>query len=117
MHIEHADPGVDKGWYTWPGRTHAGIWFGYAHKGIDEPHVHTGMAETYLVARGTAEMRIEKETVRLRAGDMIVVEAGEAHTFLSNSPDYLHFVIHKPAPAREAARAEKILVSRERLGL
>ncbi len=117
MHIEHADPCVDKGWYTWPGHANGGIWIGYAHKGIDEPHVHAGIAETYLVARGTAEIRIEKETLSLRAGDMIVVEAGEAHTFLSSSPDYLHFVLHTRAPTGGAGRARKRLVSRERLGL
>jgi hypothetical protein len=46
-----------------------------------------------------------------------MIEPGEAHTFLANSDDYLHFVIHTPGvPSEEVAR-EKRLVSRARLGL
>jgi hypothetical protein len=48
---------------------------------------------------------------------MIVVELGEAHTFVTSSPDYFHFVIHAPSLAGEEARAEKHLVPRSRLGL
>ncbi|MFN2203757.1 MAG: hypothetical protein ACK2UO_21350, partial [Caldilineaceae bacterium] len=51
--------------------------------------------------RGTSEMRVEQETIMLEAGDMIVVEPGEAHTFLSNSPDYFHFVAHVPGLSGE----------------
>lgn len=32
----------------------------------------------------------------LAAGDMLVVEPGEPHTFVSSSPDYLHFVVQTP---------------------
>jgi hypothetical protein len=48
---------------------------------------------------------------------MVVVEPGEAHTFLSSSSEYLHFVIHTPDMAGEAARQEKILITKDRLGL
>ena len=34
--------------------------------------------------------------VPLAAGDMLVVESGEPHTFVSSSPDYLHFVVQTP---------------------
>jgi hypothetical protein len=43
------------------------------------------------------------ETVQLGAGDMLVVEPGEAHIFLSSSGDYLHFVLHPPF-----VRADKV---------
>jgi mannose-6-phosphate isomerase-like protein (cupin superfamily) len=79
--------------------------------------VHTVVTEIYLIAQGTAQIRIEQVTVTLAAGDMLVLEPGEAHTFLSSSPDYLHFVIHTPGIAGEDAHAEKVAVTRARLGL
>jgi len=36
------------------------------------------------------------QPVHLKAGDMLVVEPGEIHTFADSSTDYLHFVIHTP---------------------
>jgi len=117
MHIEHANQSISKGWYVGPWNSHLAISVGYANQGIDEPHVHTQITEVYLVARGTAQMRIEQETVTLGEGDMIIVEPGEAHTFLRSSAGYLHFVIHTPGMSGEAARTEKRLVPRTRLGL
>ena len=62
-------------------------------------------------------MCVEQETVTLEAGDMIVVEPGEAHTFLSSSFEYLHFVVHVPGLSSEEVRAERSPVPRSRLGL
>lgn len=127
MRFEAADRSVDKGWYagpwdsgpgdTGPGKAGLGISVGFANKGIDQPHVHSRISEIYLVARGRAEIRVEQETIKLLAGDMIVVEPGEAHTFLSSSPDYFHFVIHTPGLAGDSAQSEKSAVTRSRLGL
>jgi quercetin dioxygenase-like cupin family protein len=69
------------------------------------------------VARGEAHVRVEGETVLLQAGDMLVVEPGEAHTFLASSPGYFHFVIHAPGLSGEDARADKRPVPRSQLGL
>jgi len=30
------------------------------------------------------------------AGDVIVVEPGEMHSFVEHTPDYFHFVLHCP---------------------
>jgi quercetin dioxygenase-like cupin family protein len=117
MRIERADPNADKGWYVGPWNSALPISVGYANVGIDEPHLHTEIAEIYLVARGTSLLRVEQETIRLSAGDLIVVEPGEAHTFLESSPDYFHFVLHVPGLAGERARTEKFAVPRSRLGL
>lgn len=117
MRLEHTDFVADKGWFAGAWNSNLPISVGYASKGIDEPHYHRQITEIYLVARGTAEIRVEQETITLAAGDMIAVELGEAHTFLSSSPDYFHFVIHVPGLSGEAARAEKVAVPRERLGL
>jgi len=69
------------------------------------------------MARGTVEMRIEMETVVLAEDEVIVVEPGEAHTFLSSSPDHFHFVIQTPGLIGDEARVDKVLVPRSRLGL
>jgi mannose-6-phosphate isomerase-like protein (cupin superfamily) len=117
MEIRHAEVQLSKGWYTGPWDSNLDISIGYANAGVDEPHLHPHITEIYLVARGESELRVEKQTVHLVAGDMIIIQAGEAHTFLSSSPDYLHFVIHTPGLAGDAARADKMAVPRSRLGL
>ncbi len=116
MRIKRAEPTVDKGWYVGHWNSDLSVSVGYANKGIDEPHVHHRITEIYLVARGTSEMRVEQETVTLEAGDMIVIEPGEAHTFLSSSLEYLHFVVHVPGLSGEEARRDKMPVPRSRLG-
>jgi mannose-6-phosphate isomerase-like protein (cupin superfamily) len=117
VRLEHADPSAAKGWYAGPWDSSLAVSVGYAHAGIDEPHVHRQITELYLVARGTAQLRVERETINLQAGGMIAIEPGEAHTFLNSSPDYFHFVIHTPGLTGDAARAEKAPVERARLGL
>jgi uncharacterized protein YjlB len=117
MRIEHACKTADKLWYAGPWNSDLTISVGYANKGIDEPHYHTRINEIYLVARGTAVIRIEPQSIPLQSGDMIWLEPDEAHTFLSSSPDYFHFVIHTPGLAGDSAKLEKTAVSRIRLGL
>lgn len=117
MLITHANPSADKGWYLGPWNSDLPIPVGYAKVGIDDPHVHSRITEIYLVARGTSELRVEQATITLNAGDVIMIEPGEAHTFLSSSPDYFHFVIHVPGLPSEEVHAERSAVPRVRLGL
>ena len=117
MRIERADARTAKGWYLGPWNADLGISIGYANQGTDEPHLHRRITEIYMMARGTVEMRVESETVVLGEGQVIVVEPGEAHTFLSSSPDHFHFVIQHPGLEGQAARADKVSVPRSRLGL
>ena len=117
MRVGRADPSVEKGWYVGPWNSDLTVSVGYASVGIDEPHVHSSVTEVYMVARGTSEMRVEQEKVALQAGDVIVVEPGEAHTFLSSSPDYFHFVVHVPGLSGDEVQTEKAAVPRSRLGL
>jgi mannose-6-phosphate isomerase-like protein (cupin superfamily) len=111
-----AQSSAKKGWYVGPWNESFPFPVGYAEEGVDEPHLHRTVTEVYLIARGTAELRIERDTVTLHAGDMVIVEPGEAHTFISNSPDYFHFVFHYPGLLPEQAKEDKQLVSRDRLG-
>lgn len=117
MRIETTDPDVAKGWYWGPWNADLDISVGFANTGVDEPHVHLRMTEIYMIARGSAEMRVEGETVRLAAGQVIAVEPGEAHTFLSSSPDHFHFILQVPGLQGDEARADKVAVPRSRLGL
>jgi quercetin dioxygenase-like cupin family protein len=84
----------------------------------DENPVHPDpFFEIFLVARGTSVICVEKESVELKMGDVIVVNPGEAHTFLSNSGDYYHFVFQAPRKGQEFRTGDKALVERSCLGL
>jgi mannose-6-phosphate isomerase-like protein (cupin superfamily) len=117
VRIERTGPYITKGWYWGPWYSNLDISVGFANKGVDEPHFHRRMTEIYLIACGTAEMRVETESINLSQGQVIVVEPGEAHTFLSCSPDHFHFVLQVPGLEGEEARFDKVLVPRSRLGL
>jgi mannose-6-phosphate isomerase-like protein (cupin superfamily) len=117
VRLERADPNIPKGWYWGPWNSNLDISVGFANTGVDEPHFHRRMTEIYLIACGTAEMRVDTETVDLSEGQVIVVEPGEAHTFLSCSPDHFHFVLQIPGLQGEEARSDKVLVPRSRMGL
>ena len=117
MRVERADASLDKGWYAGPWNSDLTICVGYANAAINEPHVHAKVTEIFLVARGNSAVRVEQQTVHLQAGDMIVIEPGEAHTFVEGSSDYLHFVIHTPGLPPGEAQADKSPVPPSRLGL
>ncbi|HUP28261.1 MAG TPA: cupin domain-containing protein [Chloroflexia bacterium] len=116
MRIERADPRKPKGWYLGPWNSDLGISVGYANQGIDEPHLHRQTTEIYMVGRGTSEMQVGHELVTLSEGDIIVVQPGEAHTFLSSSADYFHFVMHIPGLQGDEAHADKVAVDARLLG-
>lgn len=117
MRIEHADSVSPKGWYVGPWNSDLEVSVGYANEAIDEPHLHTNIIEIYMVAFGHAQVRIEQMTVTLSKGDILILDPGEAHTFLSSSPDYFHFVIHIPVPLGSHQTPDKTPVLRDCLGL
>ena len=117
MRLETADKAQEKGWYCGPWDSDLGISLGYANKGVDEPHMHRQMTEIYFMARGTAVIRVESETIELVQGQMLVVEPGEVHTFLASSPDHFHFVIQVPGLQGKEAAADKVLLPRSKPGL
>lgn len=90
------DKSPDKGWFVGPWNSPVPIPVGYANAGIDEPHHHAQMFEIYLVAQGTSTAVVNRQAIQLQAGDMLVVEPGETHTFSHSSSDYFHFVIQTP---------------------
>jgi mannose-6-phosphate isomerase-like protein (cupin superfamily) len=117
MRVERAIPGINKGWYLGPWNSALTVSLGYATEGLNEPHLHRQMTEVYLVARGSSQLRVGEQTVTLAAGDIVVLEPGEPHTFLSSTEDYFHSVLHTPALEGEAALADRVTVARSALGL
>lgn len=84
-----------KGWYT--DLFHPALpAIGFANVGINAPHYHRELREVYLVARGRSTLLLDGQEITLAAGDVLVVEPGEVHTFLASTPDYFHFVLHCP---------------------
>jgi mannose-6-phosphate isomerase-like protein (cupin superfamily) len=90
-----AQPG-GKGWFTGPWEGPIPTALGYSDVAVDELHTHDEMFEVYLVARGESIAVVAGQRIMLAAGDLLVVEPGEAHTFVSSSDDYLHFVVQTP---------------------
>ena len=75
-----------KGWYS--ELTHPALPFiGFANQGINERHLHRELREVYLVARGSSTIVVNDNPIALHAGDVIVVEPGEVHTFIASSLD------------------------------
>jgi mannose-6-phosphate isomerase-like protein (cupin superfamily) len=85
-----------KGWFVGPWMSAVPAAIGWADQGVNELHRHDHMNEVYLVARGWSVAIVAGQTVRLTAGDMLLVEPGEEHTFVQSSPEYLHFVVQTP---------------------
>ncbi|MDQ2808159.1 MAG: cupin domain-containing protein [Chloroflexota bacterium] len=80
---------------------------GFANAGINERHYHRALYEVYLIVRGDSTMILNDQRIRLHAGDVLVVEPGEVHTFVGSSPDYFHFVLQCPRPQ---GRTDKVPV-------
>lgn len=88
-----------KGWYSELVRPELPS-IGFANQGIKESHYHRKSYEVYLVAKGSSKIRVAEITTTLHAGDVLIVEPGELHTFVENTSDYFHFVLHCP-PIRD----------------
>lgn len=93
---QQIDPHVSKGWFVGPWNSKVPVPIGYANEGIDQPHFHEKMYEVYLIAQGTSTAVVNDHPISLTAGDILVIEPGEVHTFIKSSENYLHFVIHTP---------------------
>jgi mannose-6-phosphate isomerase-like protein (cupin superfamily) len=91
-----ADARKAKGWFVGPWNSAVPVPVGYANEAIDVEHYHAEMYEVYLIAQGTSTAIVDDEEVSLTAGDILVVEPNEVHTFTNSSANYLHFVIHTP---------------------
>lgn len=96
MHLLSSPTDRAKGWLIGPWNSSLPLPIGYANEGIADRHYHRQIYEIYLVARGTSMAMVAGKAVALTAGDVLVVEPGEVHTFTESSADYLHFVVQTP---------------------
>ena len=96
MHLLSSPRDQAKGWLIGPWNSAVPLPVGYANAGIADQHYHQQMYEIYLVAQGTSTAIVNGKAVALTAGDVLVVEPGEVHTFTASSADYLHFVVQTP---------------------
>lgn len=97
-----------KGWLVGPWNSAVPLPVGYANQGIADCHYHQQMYELYLVARGSSTAVVNGKPVMLIAGDLLVVEPGETHTFTKSSADYFHFVVQTPfVPGDKVAATER----------
>jgi mannose-6-phosphate isomerase-like protein (cupin superfamily) len=97
-----------KGWLAGPWNSSVPVPVGYARTAVDEPHFHAEMHEIYLIARGSSTAVVSGKRVELSAGEVLVLEPGEAHTFSDSSEDYLHFVVHAPFVEGDKHSAENL---------
>ena len=58
------------------------------------------------MARGHSTAIVSGNRVELTAGEVLIVEPGEAHTFVDSSENYLHFVIHAPSVEGDKYKAD-----------
>lgn len=108
MHLLSAPTDQAKGWLIGPWNSAVPLPGGYANQGIADCHYHQQMYELYLVAHGSSTATVDGRLVKLTAGDVLVVEPGEVHTFIESSADYFHFVVQTPfVPGDRVAVIEK----------
>lgn len=96
MHLLSSPTDQAKGWLIGPWNSAVPLPIGYANEGIADRHYHQQMYEIYLVAKGQSTALVNGKAITLTAGDVLVVEPGEVHTFTESSADYLHFVVQTP---------------------
>lgn len=96
MRLLSSPSGQAKGWLIGPWNSPVPLPVGYANEGIADCHYHQQMYEIYLVARGAGTALVDGKSIALTAGNVLVVEPGEVHTFTESSDDYFHFVVQTP---------------------
>ena len=52
-----------------------------ARKHVEPPHLHTENTETYYVIRGILILRVEREQLILKEGDLVVIPSNVCHSF------------------------------------
>jgi len=52
-----------------------------------DPHIHARQVETFRVTSGEMLAKVGKEERRIRAGETLVVPAGQVHSFCNPDPD------------------------------
>ena len=96
MIVANQDGLHGEAWFVGPWNSEVPASLSFGGRIGRELHVHDEMFEIYLVARGSARIRVDDIVYELRAGNIAVVEPGEVHVMLDGTDDYRHFVIQTP---------------------
>ena len=56
-------------------------------------HYHEDMEETFIIATGAVEMRVDDETCRLEAGDTIVISPREVHQMTNACQHEVEYIV------------------------
>jgi quercetin dioxygenase-like cupin family protein len=75
------------------------------HGFVAATHLHPSQEERFQVLAGTLEMKVGRETVVARSGDVVVVPAGTPHRFRNAGEEQAHFVCE----VRPALQFESLL--------
>jgi quercetin dioxygenase-like cupin family protein len=68
-------------------------------------HVHPSQSERYAVAEGTLGLKVDGEEMTLEAGDVTIIEPGQAHKFWNAGDEPVRFVCE----VRPALQFESLL--------
>ncbi|MCU0237486.1 MAG: cupin domain-containing protein [Acidobacteria bacterium] len=71
------------------------------------PHLHRTMAEYFYLLAGEISLRVDRQEIIVRKGDLVVVEPGEAHEVLSASPDARLLLLMPPFVAGDKEELEE----------
>jgi mannose-6-phosphate isomerase-like protein (cupin superfamily) len=75
------------------------------HGFVAATHLHPGQEERFRVLSGALEMKVGRETVVARPGDVLVVPSGAPHRFRNAGDETVHFVCE----VRPALQFESLL--------
>jgi quercetin dioxygenase-like cupin family protein len=72
---------------------------------LPAPHVHPSQSERFEIRRGTLSLRIDGRKVEATAGDVVVIEPGQAHYFSNDSGQEVEFHVE----VRPALKIESVI--------
>jgi quercetin dioxygenase-like cupin family protein len=72
---------------------------------LPAPHVHPGQSERFEITKGTLSLRVDGRKIEARAGDVVVIEPGQAHYFANKTREEVSFKVE----VRPALKIESVI--------
>lgn len=88
--------GEEKGWIFNDGSVPIQLRVVVAEEIQRAEHLHKTMHEYFYVLRGNMKISIENEMIEMEKDDLVIVEPGERHYIVENSPDLLLLLLMPP---------------------
>jgi quercetin dioxygenase-like cupin family protein len=67
---------------------------------LPAPHVHPGQSERFAITKGTLTLKIEGRTFEAKPGDVVTIEAGQAHNFWNKTGEEVVFDVQVTPPLK-----------------